>query len=69
MFDKLIGSIVRTGAAVLSGVLISKGVPPEVVDSVVNPASAALVGFLGYFGVQWWSIAEKKVREEVKKRF
>lgn len=69
MLSKFIGSIIRTGAAVASGFLISKGLPADAVAAVVDPASAALAGIMLYAATQGWSLFEKYAKEEIKKRF
>lgn len=57
--SSFLGSLARTVGAVASGVLISRGLPPEAVAAIVDPATQALTGALVYVGVQVWSLFEK----------
>jgi len=60
MDKKLIaGAIARTITGTVGGVLIAKGVPPELVAKIVDPTNQALAGAIvvGITGV--WSIAQK----------
>lgn len=59
-FGTFLGSVSRTIGAVLSGVLISKGLPPETVAAIADPATQVIAGALGYVGVQLWSLFQKK---------
>ena len=65
---KVIGSTVRTGAAIVAGALIARGLPPELVNSLVDPAAAALTGTLVAGAVYGWSLLEKFSREYVRKK-
>jgi hypothetical protein len=66
---KYVGSAVRTALAAVGGALIAKGVPADWVMPLVDQGAALLTGFLVWGGVQAWSIAEKKAKDEFKKRF
>lgn len=63
MDTKVIGSVVRTVGATLSGVLIANGLPPEVVEPLVDPVASAVVGGVLALGLQIWSLLEKKARK------
>lgn len=53
------GAIARTATGVLGGVLISKGVPPELVAKLVDPVNQALAGALVVAGTAGWSLLQK----------
>lgn len=50
------GSVGRTLGAVLAGVLLSKGIPPEVSSSIAEPATQVFVGVISWFGIQVCSL-------------
>lgn len=62
-FGTFLGSLARTVGAVASGVLISRGLPPEAVSAIIDPATQALTGALVYVGIQIWSLFEKEKKK------
>jgi hypothetical protein len=62
--EGFIGSVGRTAAAVLSGVLIARGLPPELVASIMDPATAVIIGSLGYFVTQTHSLWSKWIAKK-----
>lgn len=58
-FKPYAGAIARTATGVLGGVLISKGVPPEIVERLVDPVNQALAGALVVAATTGWSLFQK----------
>lgn len=55
-FTDWLGSLGRTTAAVLSGVLVAQHIPPEVVATIMEPGTSVMVGSVIWAGTQIHSI-------------
>lgn len=56
-----VGALARSATLALGGVLVSKGVPPELVAKFVDPLNQALTGVILVAGATGWSLFQKHV--------
>lgn len=60
--SKYVGSVVRTGLAGVAGLLISIGLPPEIVEPFKQYSEPVITGIIMLIATQGWSLFDKKKR-------
>lgn len=56
---KYVGSVIRTGMAVVAGYLVAHGVSDETANTFISSSGDVIAGVVTYALTQVWSIAQK----------